>query len=377
MTEVSISGKVILGLEGLGKIVSNLRREGYSVIAPVFEAGVMKLAEIESADDLPRGVRDQQEKGTYRAEQIEGERDLFKNNVSCFSYKSFLHDPHLCVFKAKKDENGFTIEKPEREEKRFAFFGIRSCDLTAMSKLDDVLLQGDYVDSAYDDRRKPVMNIAVNCTTSADTCFCASMNSGPRARANFDLALTEIIDDERHVFLCEVGSDEGAKLLCGVPFEDAPDEDDRAADVLIVAAAKMQMRSIDTSGIAELLQRVQTSHRFEEIAERCLACANCTMVCPTCFCTNIFDVTDLTGDNAERVRHWDSCFTLSYSQLHGGSVRQSVSARYRQFITHKLGTWHDQFGGIGCVGCGRCIAWCPTGIDITEEMAVFRQLAAP
>ncbi len=99
-------------------------------------------------------------------------------------------------------------------------------------------------------------------------------------------------------------------------------------------------------------------------------------MCPTCFCTDTEDVTDLTGDHAERWRRWDSCFSLDFSFVHGGTIRSSTRSRYRQWLTHKLGTWWAQFGESGCVGCGRCIAWCPVGIDLTEEVAAL-ETAAP
>jgi Fe-S-cluster-containing hydrogenase component 2 len=129
---------------------------------------------------------------------------------------------------------------------------------------------------------------------------------------------------------------------------------------------------MDTSGIKELLYRNPEHPRWDDVAERCLACTNCTLVCPTCFCGSVEDVTDLVGETAERWRRWDSCFTLDHSFLHGGSVRSSTRARYRQWLTHKLASWIDQFGTSGCIGCGRCITWCPVGIDITEEVAAIR-----
>jgi formate hydrogenlyase subunit 6/NADH:ubiquinone oxidoreductase subunit I len=107
------------------------------------------------------------------------------------------------------------------------------------------------------------------------------------------------------------------------------------------------------------------------VAQRCLACTNCTLVCPTCFCVAVEDTTDLAGDHVERHRRWDSCFTAGHSYVHGGSVHASTASRYRQWMTHKLSTWFDQFGSSGCVGCGRCIAWCPAAIDITEEAAAI------
>ena len=102
-----------------------------------------------------------------------------------------------------------------------------------------------------------------------------------------------------------------------------------------------------------------------------MACGNCTLVCPTCFCATVQDTTDVSG-TVERDREWASCFDVEHSYLHGGSVRETTRARYRQWMTHKLSTWWDQFGTSGCVGCGRCVTWCPVGIDITEEAAAIR-----
>src|SRR6185295_19043097 len=131
-------------------------------------------------------------------------------------------------------------------------------------------------------------------------------------------------------------------------------------------------RRMDTADIKELLYRNQEHPRWDDVADRCLGCANCTLACPTCFCGSVEDVSDLSGDTAERWRRWDSCFTLDHSYLHGGSVRASIRSRYRQWLTHKVASWIDQFGTSGCVGCGRCITWCPVGIDITEEVAAIR-----
>ncbi len=214
--------------------------------------------------------------------------------------------------------------------------------------------------------------IALNCTKPGGTCFCTSMGTGPVADEGFDLALTEICEGEEHFFVVEVGSMRGEEVLHSVPHRaPTPDESDAAALALEAAASSMG-RDLDASGLRELLATNLEHPRWDEVAKRCLSCANCTMVCPTCFCSTVHDTTDLSGVEAQRWRVWDSCFTSEHSSLHGAPVRSGTRSRYRQWLTHKFGTWHDQFGVSGCVGCGRCITWCPVGIDVTEELDAIR-----
>ena len=140
----------------------------------------------------------------------------------------------------------------------------------------------------------------------------------------------------------------------------------------VVDKYEVRPGAINQAHIKELLYRNLEHPRWEDVARRCLSCTNCTLVCPTCFCTTVEDATDLSGGHAERRRRWDSCFSMDFSYIHGGYIRPSVKARYRQWMTHKLATWIDQFGTSGCVGCGRCITWCPVGIDITAEVKAIR-----
>jgi formate hydrogenlyase subunit 6/NADH:ubiquinone oxidoreductase subunit I len=198
------------------------------------------------------------------------------------------------------------------------------------------------------------------------------MATGPKATAGFDLSLTEVIEEGRHYFIAETGTSAGRDLLAEIAHRDATYEESQSANHAVENAARQMGRSMETNGLKELLYRNYENARWDEVAGRCLTCANCTMVCPTCFCSTVEDVTDLTGEHAERWRKWDSCFTMDFSYLHGGSVRASARSRYRQWMTHKLATWQDQFGTSGCVGCGRCITWCPVGIDITEEARAIR-----
>jgi len=174
-------------------------------------------------------------------------------------------------------------------------------------------------------------------------------------------------------FLAEVGTVSGGEVLSEAPHQPADDTDRQHAARLLDHTTRHMGRRLDTRGIKELLYRNYEHPQWDSVTERCLSCANCTMVCPTCFCTTVEDVTDLTGQHAERWRRWDSCFTVDFSYIHGGSVRATPRSRYRQWMTHKLATWIDQFGVSGCVGCGRCITWCPVGIDITVETGAIRE----
>lgn len=231
---------------------------------------------------------------------------------------------------------------------------------------------GKYVDPDYAAQRNNLLIVAVNCMEAGGTCFCVSMGTGPRAESGYDLALTELIDGETHQFLVEIGSETGAALMESVPHRRADASHAAAGAEVSRRTAASMGRALETEGIKELFYANLENSRWDEVASRCLACTNCTMVCPTCFCTTVEDRVDLSGTSAERVRVWDSCYTMDFSHLHGGSTRSSIKARYRQWLTHKLASWIDQFGTSGCVGCGRCITWCPVGIDLTEEAAAIR-----
>jgi ferredoxin len=251
---------------------------------------------------------------------------------------------------------------------RYAFLGARSCDLHAIEIQDRTFLYGPSVDPHYRARREGVFVIAVNCSQAAPTCFCTSMQTGPKAERGFDLALTELPD----AFIVEVATPRGADLLAGLPYREATGEELEAAARVVRDTAASMKRRLDTRDLPELLYNNLEHPRWDDVAKRCLSCTNCTMVCPTCFCHGIEDVPDLDGQRAERVRLWDSCFNPAHGYVAGGLVRPDIRSRYRQWLTHKLASWIDQYGVSGCVGCGRCITWCPVGIDITEEVAAIR-----
>ena len=351
----------------LDTLVEVLRGRGYRVMGPTVRDGAIAYDELRSAADLPAGWTDEQGPARYRLER-RADGALFGFAAAPQSWKRFLFPPALTLFRVRRKDGTFEVAEGEGgPPPPMAFLGVRACDLAAIAAQDRVFLGGSYVDPHYKARRERVFIVAVHCLEPGGTCFCASMGTGPRARSGFDLALTEQLAGGGHAFLAEAGTPLGAEVMAEVPHAPASEAERRRGDEALAAAAARMGRALATDGLKDRLYRAYESPRFEEVARRCLACGNCTMVCPTCFCASVHDVTDLAGAAADRVRTWDSCFSLDFSYLHGGPVRQSVGARYRQWMVHKLAAWHDQFGGGGCVGCGRCITWCPAGIDITEE----------
>jgi formate hydrogenlyase subunit 6/NADH:ubiquinone oxidoreductase subunit I len=369
----AVGDKVTLERTDLQRLHDALVRNGYRVVGPTVRDGAIIYDELASIEDLPIGWTDAQDGGIYRLTK-RSDQALFGYVVGPHSWKRFLHPPVLRLWQAKRESDGFQMAAVERQDPpRYAFLGIRSCELHAIAVQDRVFLNGPYVDPVYKARRENALLIAVNCGQAGGTCFCVSMKTGPKATSGFDLALTEILESNRHYFVVEIGSERGGTLFDGLPATQATEQEETAARSVSAKAAQQMGRTLDTTDIKSLLYNNYEHPRWEDVASRCLSCANCTMVCPTCFCTTVEDVTDLTGEHAERWRKWDSCFTLGFSHLHGGSVRSSTRSRYRQWMTHKLATWIDQFGMSGCVGCGRCITWCPVAIDITEEVRAIRQ----
>ncbi len=359
----------VITRDGLAALITGLRADGFRVLGPARRDDAIVYDDIETLADLPAGWTDEQDGGHYRLKRRDDDA-LFGYAVGPHAWKRFLHPPLLRLWRAERDATGIHVTTDPDPEERFAFLAVRSCELHAIAIQDRVFLQGPYVDRHYQARREGVFIVAVNCGQAGGTCFCTSMNTGPKANSGYDLALTEM-PGEAHEFLLEIGSERGAAMLARLPQRAAAQGDlDRAARIVAHTAASMgrQMRSDD---LHDLLLNNLEHKRWDDVADRCLTCGNCTAVCPTCFCTSVTDANDLSGA-AERTRRQDSCFATEFSYIHGGSVRASPKSRYRQWMTHKLATWVDQFGTSGCVGCGRCITWCPVGIDITEEVRAIR-----
>jgi len=371
----------LIDVAGLQALVDALLGRGFTVVGPTVKSGAIVNAPITGVADLPGGWGDDQDAGHYRLRRRDDEK-LFGFATGAQSAKPVFFPTQEVLWRGERRGDEFTVEPADKpaQDAPYALIGVRSCDLSALGIHDTVLMSRVHEDASYAARRSEAFIVAVTCSDPGGTCFCVSMGTGPHPEPDrgtpYDLALTELVDGGRHRFVVEVASERGAELLDEIGAGPAPDDElGKAGQVADDAAGRMG-RTLDTFELKELLYATTESPIWDLVAERCLSCTNCTAVCPTCFCTSVEDVTDLSGDVAGRDRVWDSCFNADFSYIHGGTVRTSTKSRYRQWMTHKLGSWIDQFGMSGCVGCGRCITWCPAAIDITEEAAALRAEAA-
>ena len=358
--------QIVIAKSELQRVFTALATAGYTIIGPTVRQEAIVYEEIEQVEALPIGWTDEQGPGHYRLKR-RGDNRVFGFVVGPQAWKKYLYPPRLTLFQAGCS-NGRLKITVEHEAPQYAFVGARACELAAIAIQDHIFLDGAFQEPHYKARRERAFILAVNCTEPGATCFCSSVGTGPACTSGFDLSVTELAD----AFLVAVGSQVGADMLVDCDWRPAGALELDQARRLLAEAEDQMGRQMDTSDLPDLLYDNLDHPRWDEMAERCLSCMNCTMVCPTCFCVDVQDASDLTGQQTERVRTWDSCFNPDFSYVHGGNLRPNIRARYRQWLTHKLASWIDQFGTPGCVGCGRCITWCPVGIDLTEEVDVIR-----
>ncbi len=377
MTTATTGKTVFLPHPELDRLIEELRRHGYSVIAPVEQDGAISLRPLSNGQAVAGGRSDSQEPGKYRV--VAGDSDLtFEYVVGPNGIKEFLFPPKqtLCAFHVQGER--FKLDASPPAPPKLAFVGVRPCDLAGMKVQDRVFGADDPAtlrcesETYYTETRRQAFVVAVNCTRPGGTCFCASMGTGPQATDSYDLALTEL----RGGFVVNVGSDRGAEMLRNLNTRSPTSAELELEELKLNRAREHMGRTLDTNTLRERLGRSLHDPHWEDVAKRCLSCGNCTMVCPTCFCSTVTDTTDLTGKEITRARQWESCFTHQFSYTTAGPVRNTIRGRYRHWLRHKLCTWWDQFQCGGCVGCGRCITWCPVGIDITAEAQRIGQSAS-
>ncbi len=349
-----------------------LRQEGFQPVGPTIRNGHLVLDCLDGPDGLPRGWTTEAEAGRFRLQHRQ-DTAYWGFNLGQESWKKFLFPARLPVVTAAKHHGAISYAPAANHVPPYAFIGVRACELAAIWIQDRILLSGPVIDPHYAACRQAALIVAVNCTEADDACFCASLGTGPAATAGFDLALTELCGEGGHFFLVQAGSERGERLLAHLPQQPVQEGQWQQAQTLVAAAARSQTRSLATDGLPGLLYDRTEHPQWDDVAARCLSCGNCALVCPTCFCFSMAEETDLENVTASRWRLWDVCHNLDHSYIHGGWLRPSSKARYRQWLTHKLGAWLDQFGCLGCTGCGRCLVWCPAAIDLTAELQALRK----
>ncbi|HUI22887.1 MAG TPA: 4Fe-4S dicluster domain-containing protein [Nitrososphaerales archaeon] len=349
----------------------NLQNLGYTVVGPSLSEGVVRLRELTGPADLAAGVVDVQAPGRY---SLGKEAPLVFSSVNGpDSPKRYLHPADVEL--SRLIDGGGCIESVSgfHSNRKYAFFGIRPCDLRAVGVMDRTMLMPGFEDRVYSALRNGAIFIVVNCTRAGENCFCASMGTGPGAESGYDVSITELPE----VLLVDVPK-RSASLFQGIELKPATKAELRAGEEMVQRARDQMGRRIAEQDPSKQMYAAMDSPAWGRVAERCLSCGNCTMVCPTCFCNTVIDRNDLRDGSVSRVRVWDSCLSKDFVYSAGGNPRLQRMSRYRQFVMHKFAYWPDEFGTYGCVGCGRCITWCPVGIDIAETVnSVLRdQLAA-
>ena len=366
--------RTFLPKQGLNDLVSTLRGEGYDVVAPTLRDGVISMQPIDRGDQIVRGMRDEHDGGHYRL--VEGDPDIyFDYVVGPDGPKRYFFPPQQKLFSLNIEGERFVMDSSGPRPAKLALIGVRPCELAAIQVQDRVFgIAEDQQtfrcesETYYQHTREQSLLIAVNCTRPGGTCFCASWDTGPEANRPFDLALTELPAG----FVVRIGTPRGEALVAKLPAREATSDQLELERLKLEQARHAMGRRLDVGGVKQLLEKHIDHPRWDEVAERCLSCGNCTMVCPTCFCSTVTDANDLATGSVTRSRQWESCFTHEFSYTTPGPVRNSTRAKYRQWLRHKLCTWWDQFDCSGCVGCGRCITWCPVGIDLTDEIDAIR-----
>lgn len=356
-----------LAREQLQQLITLLAQDGYRCVGPQLQDGTILYRDLQRTEQLPQGVSDCQAPGSYRTGQQDHSRQ-FAWATGPQALKPYLFAPEQPLWQVERDARGeMRFMEVQAAAQPLAVIGVRACDLAALRLQDAHFLERGEPDAHYAARRKDLFLVAVNCSHPAATCFCVSTGDGPSATAGYDLLLDELDDG----FLVRSDGARGAAIVRKLPLAEMTSAQQAQAAAQYQAACAAQSRSLPARDLRPLLNERLEHARWQDVAARCLSCSNCTSVCPTCFCSSEQDQPQLDGAGSVHARAWDSCFTQGHSYIHGITIRADTRLRYRQWLTHKLAAWHDQYGRSGCVGCGRCISWCPVGIDLTEEVAAL------
>jgi hypothetical protein len=332
--------------------VNDLRRD-YEVHAPVTAGKVSSFRRIESAAEVD-----------------------WNYSSTTIPPSKIIYAPQQALVRFVKSDKGYKAEEDAGAITDRALLAVHPCDLHGLLVLERTFL-GQMKDAAYERVRSRATVVGLNCQNVGEKCFCASFGTGPFfgfwMQQGPPFGCDAILTDLGERFLVETFGEKGDMLFVKVKSS-PPSLDDIGEKFKREAAAKERFRkTLNTRDLPALMRRNLYHPTWRITGEgKCLSCANCTNVCPTCFCYDTWDKAQLDLSVIERVRRWDSCQDERFAEVHGGNFRSTREARLRQFVCHKLSYWVEQYGCFGCVGCGRCMTWCPTGIDLTEIAAEIR-----
>lgn len=322
----------------LPKFIELLRNLGYEVFGPKQKEGVLVLDRVENGVEL----------------------DL---PLTMLPPKKLFFPPREILYSYERVEGRVVLQDPlESLSKPLAVIGIRPCDLNGLLILDRVF-KGEFKDPFYLERRERAFLACFHCREPAEYCFCDAMGAGPSIEKGYDLLATDLGD--RYFF--RSGSEAGERVLKDEVFKDALEED-RAQAQAELERLKSKLRSgLNIRGLAERIKTKFWSRFWDERTSKCVLCGACNLVCPTCYCFTVVDETDFTGEKGKRVRVWDPCHFKGFALIAGGlNFRGDRISRIKLRIYHKLCYSVEQRGTYDCVGCGRCIEYCPAHIDLRE-----------
>ena len=341
----------------------------YDVFAPVKKDGAICFEPLSSTEDVvfdyPNSLRTPKEFFFPQAEV------LF----------TFQGTERQTEGRETRDEGRETRDEGRKPQ---VLFGIRPCDSKALLLLDNVFDQEDYQDPYYIEKRKNMVLVGLACRNPQSTCFCTSVGGGPFDKEGLDILVTELDDNRCYV---EILTGKGEQLIAvpkGTPSgKDSSFKTANKSDVQQVESVKKETEAnlkfqisnfkfqIVLEGLKEKLDGMFDSPLWDRIHEKCLGCAVCTYLCPTCHCFALLD--EKVSSQGQRIRNWDSCmFPIFTLEASGHNSRASNRERMRQRIMHKFNYFVENFGQTACVGCGRCLINCPVNMDIREIIQTIK-----
>ena len=295
------------------------------------------------------------------------EVDLSHSNSQKAAKEVFFPQSEV-MLQCEKTEKLNRVTSVEEVRRERILLGARPCDLQAISILDPVFMGKEYTDVYYLKKRETTLIIGFACDQPRSTCFCSSVGGGPFIRTGSDLFFIDLGD----AYLIEFITKKGGALRDNRLLKEADAKDLSLAHGIEKKAREKLNSYLPVEGIEKSLDRIMEGPFWDRIHEKCIGCGVCTFLCPTCHCFDIAD--EAVNNKGRRVRNWDSCLFPLYSlETSGHNPRPTGRERTRQRLMHKFNYYPKNFGRIACVGCGRCIAYCPVNFDIREAIEEIKK----